>query len=432
MAAGLSEIVGSTFIDGPHVAVLPVPAEPIALVNPLSQDAALLRHHPLAGVLGAVALNVRRQHSGVRLFEIGRTYERRDGATAEPRWATLALSGARGEPAWYRPLEPVDVYDAKGLAEHALRAVGVTVSIGPRGALSGFEPDCHGTLVADGTVLAEFGEIAEPVRTAFDIDAPVFAAVLSLDALASRPPGGIRYEALPRFPAVQRDVAFVIAAGADVTAATIESAMREQAGTLLRGLTLFDVFRFPDGRRSVAWRLTFQADDRTLTDEEINAIQGRVAREVSQRFHITWRGSDERRIRRTTDSWKMPFVAPPRRWGGCARTTTGCEREVARLDDERRQILSGRRVLQEIAKLESTIPASCSGPVEASAMADVTGSSCSLGDRAHRPHGGRSRVRPTPVRHLEERWPRCRRGRPTTHGPDAGRARRHRRAVPRA
>jgi phenylalanyl-tRNA synthetase beta chain len=66
--------------------------------------------------------------------------------------------------------------------------------------------------------------------------------------------------------------------------------MRELAGPLLRGLGLFDVFRFPDGRRSLAWRLTFQADDRTLTDEEINAIQGRVARGVSEQFHITWRG----------------------------------------------------------------------------------------------------------------------------------------------
>jgi phenylalanyl-tRNA synthetase beta chain len=128
------------------------------------------------------------------------------------------------------------------------------------------------------------------VREAFDIDAPVFAAVLSLDALAARAPGGLRYEAPPRFPAVQRDVAFVIGAGSEVTAATIESAMRERAGALLRGLTLFDVFRFPDGRRSLAWRLTLQADDRTLTDDEANAIQERVARGVSERFHITWRG----------------------------------------------------------------------------------------------------------------------------------------------
>jgi phenylalanyl-tRNA synthetase beta chain len=75
-----------------------------------------------------------------------------------------------------------------------------------------------------------------------------------------------------------------------VTASAIESAMRELAGPLVRGLTLFDVFHFGDGRRSLAWRLTFQAEDRTLTDDEVNAIQERVARDVSARFHIAWRG----------------------------------------------------------------------------------------------------------------------------------------------
>ena len=291
VAAGLSEVVGSTFTDPPHAAALSTPSDPLALVNPLSQDAALLRHHPLVGVLGAAALNLRRQQAGVRLFEIGRTYERREGGTAEPRWATLALSGTRGEPAWYRPTEGVDVYDAKGLAEHALRALGVTASVRTGGTLSGFEADCHGALVAeDGTVLAEFGEIDPRVRAAFDIDAPVFAAVLSLDALAARPPASVRYEALPRYPAVQRDVAFVMDAGSEVTAADVEAVMRELSGALLRGLTLFDLFRLPDGRLSLAWRLTFQAEDRTLTDDEVNAIQERVARGVSERFHLTWRG----------------------------------------------------------------------------------------------------------------------------------------------
>src|SRR5262249_53383317 len=156
-----------------HAAALPASSEPLALVNPLSQDQALLRHHPLVGVLSALALNLRRQGPGVRLFEVARTYEGRDGGTAEPRWVALALSGQRGEAAWYRPVENIDVYDAKGLAEHALRALGVVAAAGAGGTLSGFEADCHGTLVgADGAVLAEFGEIGTRVRPAVAIAAP--------------------------------------------------------------------------------------------------------------------------------------------------------------------------------------------------------------------------------------------------------------------
>jgi phenylalanyl-tRNA synthetase beta chain len=292
--AGLAEVVSSTFTDAARAAALATASDPLALVNPLSQEAALLRPHPLAGVLGAMAVNLRRQQPSVRLFEITRTYERRDGQTAEPRWATLALSGLRGEPAWDRPAENVDVYDVKGLAEHALRALGVATTVTAGGPLGGFEEDCHGALVGpEGSVLAEFGEIAASVRAAFDVDTPVFAAVVSLDRLLGEQATSaetFRYQPLPRYPAVQRDVAFVIDAGADVTAGGIEAAMRELAGPLLRGLTLFDVFRLNDGRRSLAWRLTYQAEDRTLTDDEVNAIQERVARGVSERFHITWRG----------------------------------------------------------------------------------------------------------------------------------------------
>jgi phenylalanyl-tRNA synthetase beta chain len=81
----------------------------------------------------------------------------------------------------------------------------------------------------------------------------------------------------------------VITAEQQTAAAEVEAALRAEAGPLLRDVTLFDVFRFPDGRRSLAWRLTFQAADRTLTDEEVNAIHGRVAAAITQRFGLTLR-----------------------------------------------------------------------------------------------------------------------------------------------
>jgi phenylalanyl-tRNA synthetase beta chain len=77
-----------------------------------------------------------------------------------------------------------------------------------------------------------------------------------------------------------------------VTADTIAGAIRVEAGPLLRGLAVFDVFPLPDGRRSIAFRLTFQADDRTLTDDEVNAIHARVARRVCDALGLTLRGAD--------------------------------------------------------------------------------------------------------------------------------------------
>jgi phenylalanyl-tRNA synthetase beta chain len=294
--AGLLEAVTTSLSDPAKVEALSAgpDVEPVKLLNPLSQDASHLRSHPLEGVLGAVATNVRRQQKDVRMFEIGRTYQRAPGGeteTWEPRWVAIALTGARGDLSWHGGGEGMDVYDAKGLAEHALAALGVAARTETGGRLGGFEPDCHGSLVIEaGERVGEFGEIAGDVRARLGLDAPVFAAALRLDALPvarafapARP--------LPRFPSVQRDMAFAIAEpGLSVT--TVQEAIARAAGPLLREVVVFDVFRLPDGARSVAWRLTFQADDRTLTDDEVNAVHAHVAGHVGREFGIALRGGD--------------------------------------------------------------------------------------------------------------------------------------------
>jgi phenylalanyl-tRNA synthetase beta chain len=296
VGAGLSEVVTYAFSDPTRAELLRRPADPkpVELMNPLAQDASLLRTHPLEGVLSAVSTNVRRQQADVRVFEVGKTYQWGNGdtGTREPRWVAIALSGARADGSWSGAPDAVDVYDAKGMAEHTLAALGARASSGDAGTLSGFEPDCHGTLVTEqGAIVAEFGEVAAALRESFGIAAPVFAAVVSLDAISAASAAALRYQALPRFPAVERDLAFVVGAEQNLTAAQIESALREAAGPLLRRLVLFDVFRFPDGRSSLAWRLLFQAEDRTLTDAEVNAIQERVVRRITDNFHITLRSS---------------------------------------------------------------------------------------------------------------------------------------------
>src|SRR4029077_18090314 len=121
------------------------------------------------------------------------------------------------------------------------------------------------------------------------IDAPVFAAAVRLDPLPwSRT--FERYQALPRFPSVERDMAFLVP-DPGPSGAPVETAIRREAGLLLREVAVFDVFRLPDGQRSVAWRWTFQAEDRTLTDEHINTIHGRVDAQVGAELGLTLRGS---------------------------------------------------------------------------------------------------------------------------------------------
>lgn len=296
VGAGVSEVIAYSFSDPTLADVLPpVGAErPLALRNPLARDASWLRHNPLEGVLGAVANNVRRQQADVRVFEIGSVFGRAQGLPAERRWLSIALTGRRTPAAWWAKAdETVDVYDVKGLAEHVLDALGVReagYAATAGGAVAGFEADCRGALVAPGAgTVAEFGEVAAEVRARYGIDAPVFAAVLPLDEIAALRLEAVRHRPLPRFPSVQRDLAFVLARDHAVTAGEVQAAIAQEAGPLLRQVVLFDVFALEDGRRSLAWRLTFQAEDRTLRDDEVNEIQDRTARRIERRFDVTWR-----------------------------------------------------------------------------------------------------------------------------------------------
>jgi phenylalanyl-tRNA synthetase beta chain len=292
VGAGLSECVTYAFSDPARAGALGVSRE-LKLLNPLSQDASALRAHPLEGLLGVIATNLRRQQPGVRVFEICRTYEPALGGdtdTAEPRWVALAVAGARGDASWHTPTVAADVYDAKGLAELVALEFGLTPETRTGGQLPGFEPDSHAALLSAGRPLGEFGEVAAATRQAFGIDVPVFAAALSLEHGLPFVRQTPRYAPLPRFPAVQRDIAFVLGER-PVSTTAIAEAIRAEAGPLLRALGVFDVFVLPDGRRSIGFRLTFQAEDRTLTDDEVNAIHTRVVQRVGAALGLTLRGA---------------------------------------------------------------------------------------------------------------------------------------------
>jgi phenylalanyl-tRNA synthetase beta chain len=139
--------------------------------------------------------------------------------------------------------------------------------------------------------VGRFGEVAPAVREAFDLAAPVFVAELSLTALlglAAEPPV---YRPLPRFPAVQRDLAIVVPGA--ITAGEIEGQIRALGLPLLVRIALFDVYsgaQVGPGSKSLAFGLTWQAPDRTLTDREVNELHARVVAELRTRFQADVRG----------------------------------------------------------------------------------------------------------------------------------------------
>jgi len=302
-AAGLAECVTYSFVDPDRLAAMGwTSAEGlVTLQNPLSRERSALRPSLVPGLLEVMATNVNRQTPDVRIFEVGRVFAPRraddgDHPAHEEIWVGVALTGQRQPRAWNASPERVDVYDAKGMAELALLACGVggaqaerwPAGEGPRY----LEEGRSAPLRSDGRLVGWFGELSLGTREAFDLAAPVFIAEVSITALGELPPVVPRYRALPRFPAVQRDLAIVVPAG--IPAAEVEAFLRGMREPLLVRIALFDVYageQVGAGRRSLAWSLTFQAADRTLTDTEVNEVHARIIAEIGPRFGAEIRGA---------------------------------------------------------------------------------------------------------------------------------------------
>jgi phenylalanyl-tRNA synthetase beta chain len=294
--AGLAEVITYSFVDPRHLGVLgwdPASPDLMALRNPLSRERSVLRPSLVPGLLEAVTTNVQRQIPDVRCFEVGRVFRSGgpEGLAQEEVRVGIALSGPRAARTWFAGRERVDLYDAKGAAEHVLACLGVERYQVRPWARPFVEEGRGGEFLVAGEAVGWFGELALGAREAYDVASPVFLAELSLDRLGALPPRRIRYRALPRFPAVQRDVAFVMPR--DLPVEEVEREIRARGGGLLKRVALFDLYAgesIDPGKRSVAWSLVFQADDRTLTDAEVNALHAAIVKAVTARFRIQVRG----------------------------------------------------------------------------------------------------------------------------------------------
>jgi phenylalanyl-tRNA synthetase beta chain len=303
IAAGLSECITYSFLDPARLKAMgwDDPARLVALVNPLSAERSIMRPSLVPGLLEVLATNVHRQRPDVRVFETGVTFApHRDADGDRPMheelWLGVGVTGQRAARAWHASRDRVDVFDAKGMAELVLATAGAPGAVTepwPAGEEPGYlEPGRAARLLIDGAEVARFGEVAHRVREVFDLPAPAFVAEVSLSALVARTPAVPRYVPLPRFPAVQRDLALVVSD--DVTVAQVEAAIRGLAVAWLVDLALFDVYsgsQVGPGKRSLAWSLTYQAADRTLTDAEVNEAHARLVRVLAARFGAEVRGA---------------------------------------------------------------------------------------------------------------------------------------------
>lgn len=256
-----------------------------------------MRKTVLAGVLEVAAANLR--HAGdVRLFEAGFVYLPRQGQPLpeEPRRLALVLTGNRNEEFWadsgVKP-GPVDFFDLKGIIEALLEDLHVAATYQP--AQTGYlHPGKSAAILAQGHSFGVFGQLHPRVAPHYGLtDRTVVVAELDLDALQKAMPARYAFTPVPRFPAALRDIAIVVAE--DIPAERVAAEIRAAGGDLLRGIRLFDVYRgesIAAGAKSLAYALSYQADDRTLTDKEIDKAHKKIEDRVTHVLKAQIRGKE--------------------------------------------------------------------------------------------------------------------------------------------
>lgn len=285
ISLGLDEIITYSLVDPARLAELGLASDDVvALSNPLSREFSALRPGLAPGMLQAIAHNVRRKNTDLAFFELGRSTHRHGGDVRETKRLAVGLSGSRPSD-WQRPASPVDFFDLKGIVEAFLSRLSVTgVEVTP-GARPAFAE--HAVVRRDSRELGFLGKIEPDLAGALDVRQEIFFAELDLDALLPLARRERKFHALPKFPAIVRDVSLLVPRG--VASAEITRLIHETAGGCARQVRLFDRYqgdKVPAGTASLAYSIEYRRDDRTLTDDEVNALHQTVVQVLKEKLSV--------------------------------------------------------------------------------------------------------------------------------------------------
>ena len=289
-ARGLNEAVTWSFLPTQAAQHFADGADLWVLDNPISEDLKAMRPSLLPGLLMAAKRNADRGADTSRLFEIGRRYFRAaNGASDEKPTLGVVLAGEKTQRGWSDgKAEGFDAYDAKAEALALLEAAGAPVDnlmgFGEAGAQ--FHPGQSATLrLGPKNVLARFGALHPATLKAFDLDGPVVAVEIYLDAIPARKNAGFARApyAPPALQAITRDFAFLVPA--NLAAGDLVKAVRGADKQAIVEARVFDVFAgagVPEGRKSLALEVTLRPGEKSFTEAEIKALSDKIVAAASK------------------------------------------------------------------------------------------------------------------------------------------------------
>ncbi|WP_099221438.1 phenylalanine--tRNA ligase subunit beta [Listeria costaricensis] len=286
--AGLTQALTYSLVsekEAGHLALKEAGA--VKLAMPMSEEHSHLRQSIVPGLLHSARYNVARKNQNVHLYELGSVFYATTGDALPEEEEHLAglITGEWAETDWQKATKPVDFFILKGIVEGLVQKLGITSPVTFKPAQKAdLHPGRTAALYLDEKEIGYLGALHPATEKAYDLH-ETYVFELNFAALLEAEKTAILYQAIPRYPAVTRDIAFVV--GEDVAHQAILTVIRENGGKLLQDVKLFDIFQgdsLGENKKSMAYSLTYQDPERTLVEEEVSAQTEQVTNALQEAF----------------------------------------------------------------------------------------------------------------------------------------------------
>lgn len=248
--------------------------ESISLNRPLASDKSIIRRTLIPSLLKVIDYNNARGVKDTFIYEIANTYS---GEYVEDTKVTIALKGNYLMNKWQGKKIEADFYLLKGMIEEIFDYMGLKNRYSfTTGDIDGMHPGVSALILLDREVVGYFGQVHPSIRKD-----KVFVCEFSMNAIASKKIKPVKYKEISKYPSIVKDLAFVMKK--DVTSGSIMEVIKKSGGRMLQSIDVFDLYvgeNISDDEKSIAYTLTFQAPDRTLTDIEVNETFNKIINDV--------------------------------------------------------------------------------------------------------------------------------------------------------
>ncbi|WLR44138.1 phenylalanine--tRNA ligase subunit beta [Bacillus carboniphilus] len=260
------------------------------LALPMSEDRSALRLSLIPHLIEALKHNIARQSEKVALFEIGSVFLKENETLTEKERLSGALTGLWESHPWQGEKKPLDFFVAKGIVDGVLQTLNVLDLVEYKQAKrQGLHPGRTAEIIFDGKLIGYIGQLHPTVQKEHDLQ-ETYVFELALESLMNVIVPELEYKAIPKYPSISRDIALVV--DQKVVAGDLEEQIRVTGGNLLKKVSIFDVYEgehLPEGKKSIAYRLTYLDPQKTLTDEEVTSKHEKVLKVLEEKFAATLR-----------------------------------------------------------------------------------------------------------------------------------------------